>query len=155
MFPTFRKASALLSFAILCAACAAVPTRSGEADSQYVKLSGSSGYYLVRSNSPMRAQLGFSGAPVSDTSDRLHEGRGADVIAFRFDGRGLLSAPPAYIYQQEPLAFYTERLRAFSVGKSTLADVKEIFSGSILISRDGGALVYLTFRVRSPAERWP
>jgi len=146
-----------ISLTLLLAGCASLSTQESSSvqDSRYVKVSGTSGYYVLSSTSPMRDKLGLGGAPLSDTSGQLQAGRGVDVIAFAFDKQGVLSKPPAYIYQGEPRSYYTERLKGLSVGTSTFDDVKSLFPGSTLVRERGGALVYLTFRVRNPAERSP
>ena len=146
-----------ISLALLLAGCASSSTQEGASaqDSQYVKVSSTTGYYLLSSTSPMRDQLGLAGAPTTATSNQLQAGRGGDVIAFRFDERGILAKPPAYIYQAQPESYYMERLKGLSVGRSTFDDVKNLFPGSRLVREHGGALVYLIFRVRNPAERSP
>lgn len=145
-----------MSLALLLSACDSLSTQSSSApDWRYVKSGDTNGYYLVRSSSPMRDKLGFGDAPVSSTGDELHSGRGMDVIAFRFNERGVLASAPAYIYQAAPEDFYSERLRGISIGKSTLEDVKTLFPGANLLREHGGSLVYLMFRVRNPAERQP
>jgi len=152
-----KKLLAGSGIALLLAGCASFSTQdvSSAKDSQYVKVSSTSGYYVLSSTSPMRDKLGLGGAPLSDTSGQLYAGRGMDVIAFAFDKQGVLSKPPAYIYQGAPRSYYTERLKGLSVGASTLDDVKNLFPGSTLVRKQGGSLVYLTFRVRNPAERSP
>ena len=155
----FPQAVKLLSgfgipLALLLAGCASTQDASSTQDSRYVKVSDTSGYYVLRSTSPMVDKLGLGGAPLSETSGQLHAGRGNDVIAFTFK-QGVLSKPPAYIYQAEPRSYYTERLKGLSIGTSTFEDVKGLFPGSILVREQGGSLVYLTFRVRNPSERSP
>src|SRR5215510_15748952 len=74
-------------------------------DSRYVARGPRTGYYIVRPGSVLIQQLGLQGAPFRDTSDPLNHGRGADVLAFRFNSAGVLSSSPAYIVQGQPNDF--------------------------------------------------
>jgi hypothetical protein len=147
------------ALALLCAVFSGCTASSPEGaqtqDSRFVKPGGGSGYYILRPGSSLQGTLGLDGAPVVSTSNNLQAGRGRDVIAFRFDHNGVLSAPPAYIYQGQPALFYTTRLGGLVVGKSTLADIEGIFAGYSMTRENGGTLVYLSFRVRNPVERSP
>jgi hypothetical protein len=51
---------------------------------------GRDGYYIVRPDSPLFRQLALYEAPYIDTADWLHHGYGADVLAFRFNQKGVL-----------------------------------------------------------------
>src|SRR5215510_4330773 len=96
-------------------------------DSHYVARGPRTGYYIVRSGSRLMQQLGIQGAPFRDASDPLNHGRGADVLAFRFNAAGVLSAPPAYIVQLQPNDFYMRRIGSFIRGRATSHDVESFF----------------------------
>src|SRR4030095_12468233 len=98
----------LCAFALLTIAASA-PATSFRDDSRYVARGPRTGYYIVRPGSVLIQALGLPGAPFRDTSDPLNHGRGADVLAFRFNTAGVYSASPAYIVQGQPNDFYTER----------------------------------------------
>jgi hypothetical protein len=68
-------------------------------NSHYVSVGPRSGYYILRPGSRLSSQLGFYDAPYVDTADPFNHGYGADVLAFRFNQRGVLIMPPAYIAQ--------------------------------------------------------
>ena len=81
----------LCAFALLTIAASASAT-SFRDDSRYVARGPRTGYYIVRPGSVLIQQLGLQGAPFRDTSDPLNHGRGADVLAFRLNTAGVLSA---------------------------------------------------------------
>jgi hypothetical protein len=82
----------LCAFAVLTIAASA-PAFSFRDDSRYVARGPRTGYYIVRPGSVLMQQLGIQGVPFRDASDPLNHGRGADVLAFRFNTAGVLSAP--------------------------------------------------------------
>src|SRR5437016_5797552 len=82
-------------------------------DSRYVARGPRTGYYIVRPGSVLIQKLGLQGAPFRDTSDPFNRGRGADVLAVRFNTVAVLSAPPAYIVQEQPNDFYMRRIGSF------------------------------------------
>ena len=125
-------------------------------DSHYVALRGGSGFYLVRPDSPLRDQLKLTYAPTSDTGSPLHRGHGADVLAFRFNHRGVLAASPAYICQLRPDSGIVNRLRAFTEGRSSFREMERLF-GRIhtTIPKPEGLLVYYTIPVYNPLEESP
>src|ERR1700741_2515580 len=90
-----------------------------EDHSHYVSLGPRNGYYIVQPDSPLYRQLGLYDAPWIDTSDRLRHGYGADVLAFHFNRKGIMIAPPAYIAQDSANNFYTARLASFIRGRTT------------------------------------
>jgi hypothetical protein len=116
----------LCAFALLTIAASA-SAASFRDDSRYVARGPRTGYYIVRPGSVLLQQLGFQGAPFRDTSDPLNHGRGADVLAFRFNTAGVLSAAPAYIVQGPPNDFYMRRIGSFIRGRTTLHDVESFF----------------------------
>jgi hypothetical protein len=63
-------------------------------NSHYVSLGQRNGYYVLRPGSRLSHQLGLDDAPYLDTADPFRHGYGADVLAFRFNQRGVLSMPP-------------------------------------------------------------
>jgi hypothetical protein len=98
-------------------------------------------------------QLGFGDAPTVDTADPFNHGYGADALAFRFNGAGILSAAPAYIVQAIPNKFYTQRLGSFIRGQSKLADVKAFFGQPQSIQRrPDGFIAYYAIQVYNPFE---
>src|SRR4029079_8814265 len=95
--------------------------------SRYVARGPRTGYYIVRPGSALIQQLGLQGAPFRDTSDTLNHGRGADVLAFRFNTTGVLSVAPAYIVQGPPNDFYMRRIGSFIRGRTTSHDIESFF----------------------------
>src|SRR5215470_6125370 len=122
-------------------------------DSRYVARGRRTGYYIVRPGSVLLQQLGFQGAPFRDTSDPLNHGRGADVLAFRFNSAGVLSAPPAYVVQGSPNDFYMRRLGSFIRGHTTLSNVEGFFGRPRQFEkRTDGFIAYYTIEVYNPFE---
>ena len=122
-------------------------------DSRYVARGPRTGYYIVRPGSVLIQQLGLQGAPFRDTSDPLNHGRGADVLAFRFNTTGVLSMPPAYIVQGQPNDFYMTRVGSFIRGRSTSHDVESFFGSPKQIEkRRDGSIAYYTIEVYNPFE---
>src|SRR5215831_8139960 len=132
---------------------ASVPATSFRDDSHSVPLGRRTGYYIVRPGSVMLQQLGFQGAPFRDTSDPFNHGRGADVLAFRFNTAGVLSAPPAYIVQGPPNDFYMRRIGSLIRGRTTSRDVESFFGHPKQIDkRSDGLIAYYTIEVYNPFE---
>jgi len=143
----FLYALALLTIA------ASAPGTSFRDDSHYVALGRRTGYYIVRPGSVLLQQLGLQGAPTRDTSDPFNHGRGADVLAFRFDTAGWLSAAPAYIVQGDPNDFYMRRIGSFIRGRTTSRDVERFFGHPKQIEkRRNGFITYYTIEVYNPFE---
>jgi hypothetical protein len=143
----FLSALALLSIAVSASA------NSFRDDSHYVPQGRRTGYYIVRPGSALLQQLGFQGAPTRDTSDPFNHGRGADVLAFRFDTAGVLSAAPAYIVQGPPNDFYMRRIGSFIRGRTTSRDVESFFGHPRQIDkRRDGFITYYTVEVYNPFE---
>ena len=143
----FLCALALLEIA------ASAPGTSFRDDSHYVALGPRTGYYIVRPGSVLLQQLGFQGAPTRDTSDPFNHGRGADVLAFRFNTAGMLSAPPAYIVQGPPNNFYMRRVGSFIRGSTTSRDVEGFFGRPRQSDkRRDGFITYYTIEVYNPFE---
>ena len=142
----------LCALALLTIAASAAGT-SFRDDSHYVALGPRTGYYIVRPGSVLLQQLGFQGAPTRDTSDPFNHGRGADVLAFRFNTAGVLSAPPAYIVQGPPNDFYMRRIGSFILGRTTSHDVESFFGHPRQIEkRRDGFIAYYTIEVYNPFE---
>src|SRR6478672_5845084 len=142
----------LCAFALLTIAASASVT-SFRDDSRYVARGPRTGYYIVRPGSVLLQQLGFQGAPFRDTSDPLNHGRGADVLAFRFNPAAVLSAAPAYIVQGQPNDFYIRRIGSFIRGRTTLHDVESFFGRPRRIQRrPDGIIAYYTIEVYNPFE---
>jgi hypothetical protein len=142
----------LCPLALLTIAASASAT-SYRDDSRYVARGPRTGYYIVRSGSVLMRQLGLQGAPFRDTSDPLNHGRGADVLAFRFNTAALLSAAPAYIVQGPPNEFYMRRIGSFIRGRTTSHDVESFFGRPKQIEkRRDGFIAYYTIDVYNPFE---
>jgi len=140
----------VLAFLSISASAAASSFRD---DSHYVTLGPRTGYYIVRPGSVMLQQLGFQAAPFRDTSDPLNHGRGADVLAFRFNTVGVLSAAPAYIVQGPPNDFYMRRIGSFIRGRTTSHDVDSFFGRPRQFEkRTDGFIAYYTIEVYNPFE---
>ena len=122
-------------------------------DSRYVARGPRTGYYIVRPGSVLTQQLGLQGAPFRDTSDPLNHGRGADVLAFRFNTTGVLSVAPAYIVQGPPNDFYMRRIGSFIRGRTTSHDIESFFGSPKQIEkRRDGFINYYTIDVYNPFE---
>jgi hypothetical protein len=142
----------LCAFALLTIAASASATSFGN-DSRYVARGPRTGYYIVRPGSALLQQLGFQAAPFRDASDPLNHGRGADVLAFRFNAAGVLSAPPAYIVQGSPNDFYMRRIGSFIRGRTTSHDIEGFFGRPKQIERRrDGFIAYYTIEVYNPFE---
>ena len=142
-----RPIAALVSLTITLS----VSATSWQDNSHYVALGPRTGYYIVRPGSSLSHQLGIDGAPTADTDDPFNHGYGTDALAFRFNGNGILSAPPAYIVQAIPNQFYTQRLGSFIRGHSTLRDAKAFFGQPHRIERrPDGFIAYYTIQVYNP-----
>ena len=139
-----------LAFVSIAASAAA---NSFHDDSHYVALGPRTGYYIVRPTSLMIQQLGFQAAPFRDTADPFNHGRGADVLAFRFNSAGVLSVPPAYIVQAPPNDFYMRRIGSFIRGRTTLRDVEGFLGRPQSIEkRADGFIAYYAIEVYNPFE---
>ena len=126
---------------------------SWDDDSHYVSLGPRNGYYIVRPDSHLFRQLGLYEAPVIDTSDPLRHGYGADALAFRFNRRGVLIAPPAYIAQALPYDFYMVRIGSLTRGRATVDDVEALFGRThSLATRPDGFIWYYALEIHNPFE---
>ena len=142
----------LFALALLTIAASASAT-SFRDDSRYVARGPRTGYYIVRPGSVLMQQLGLQGAPFRDTSDPLNHGRGADVLAFRFDTAAVLSVAPAYIVQGPPNDFYMRRIGSFIRRRTTLHDVESFFGRPKQIEkRRDGFIAYYAIEVYNPFE---
>jgi hypothetical protein len=142
----------LCGFALLTIVVSASAT-SFRDDSRYVARGPRTGYYIVRPGSALIQQLGLQGAPFRDTSDPLNHGRGADVLAFRFNTTGVLSVAPAYIVQGPPNDFYMRRIGSFIRGRTTSHDIESFFGSPKQIEkRRDGSIAYYTIEVYNPFE---
>src|SRR5215510_16361895 len=142
----------LCAFALLTIAASTSAT-SFRDDSRYVARGPRTGYYIVRPGSVLMQQLGLQGAPFRDTSDPLNHGRGADVLAFRFNTAGVLSATPAYIVLGQPNDFYMRRIGSFIRGRATSHDVESFFGRPKQTdNRRNGFIAYYTIEVYNPFE---
>jgi hypothetical protein len=143
----------LCAFALLTIAASASAT-SFRDDSRYVARGPRTGYYIVRPGSVLIQQLGLQGAPFRDTSDPLNHGRGADVLAFRFNTAAVLFAAPAYVVQGQPNDFYLRRIGSFIRGRTTSHDVESFFGHPKQIEkRRDGFIAYYTSRFTTHSKR--
>ena len=141
--------AAFLLLATASFACAA----SWDDGSHYVSLGPRNGYYVVQPDSHLFRQLGLYEAPIIDTADWLRHGYGADALAFRFNRKGVLIAPPAYIVQALPYDFYKVRIGSLTRGHSTVNDVEALFGRShIRAERPDGFMWYYTLPVYNALE---
>jgi hypothetical protein len=142
----------LAALALLSIAVSASAT-SFRDDSRYVTRGPRTGYYIVRPDSVLLQQLGIQAAPTRDTSDPLNHGRGADVLAFRFNTAGVLSSPPAYVVQGPPNEFYMRRIGSFIRGRTTAQNVESFFGRpKQMEKRRHGFTAYYTIDVYNPFE---
>ena len=149
MIMMFRPVAALIFVTIVLSASAA----SWDDDSHYVSLGPRNGYYIVQPDSPLIRQLGLYEAPVIDTADPLRHGYGADALAFRFNGNGVLIAPPAYIAQGLPYDFYMRRIGSLTRSRATTQDVEAMFGrGHSRANRADGFMWYYALPVYNPFE---
>ena len=140
------------AFALLTIAASASAT-SFRDDSRYVARGPRTGYYIVRPGSALIQQLGLQAAPFRDTSDPLNRGRGADVLAFRFNTAAVLSAAPTYIVQGQPNDFYIRRIGSFIRGRTTSHDIESFLGRPKQIEkRRDGFIAYYTIEVYNPFE---
>src|SRR5262245_1276453 len=141
---------AALAFLTIAASTSATSFRD---DSRYVARGPRTGYYIVRPGSVLMQQLGIQAAPFRDASDPLNHGRGADVLAFRFNTAGVLSAAPAYVVQLQPNDFYMRRIGSFIRGRTTPHDIEGFFGRPRQIEkRRDGFIAYYTIEVYNPFE---
>jgi hypothetical protein len=144
-----RLCAVFLLLTVATSACAT----SWNDDSHYVSLGPRNGYYIVRPDSALFRQLGLYEAPVIDTADWMRHGYGADALAFRFNGNGVLIAPPAYIAQESPNAFYTRRIGSLTRGRATVHDVEALFGrAQSRAARPDGFIWYYALPVYNPFE---
>jgi hypothetical protein len=126
---------------------------SWDDDSHYVSLGPRNGYYIVQPDSRLFYQLGLYEAPVIDTADPLRHGYGADALAFRFNRKGVLIAPPAYIAQALPYDFDMRRIGTLTVGRATVDNVEALFGrGHSRADRLDGFMWYYALPVYNPFE---
>jgi hypothetical protein len=137
----------LLTFAV------SVGAASWDDNSHYVSLGPRNGYYVVQPDSKLFRQLGLYEAPVIDTADWMRHGYGADALAFRFNRKGVLIAPPAYIAQEDPNDFYTRRIGSFTLFRATVHDVEAIFGRAhSFAARPDGFMWYYAIQIYNPFE---
>src|SRR4029077_12548932 len=138
---------------VLFATVSLAPAASWDNDSHYVSLGPRNGYYIVRPDSALFRQLGLYEAPVIDTADWMRHGYGSDALAFRFNGNGVLIAPPAYIAQESPNDFYMRRIGSLTRGRATVHDVEALFGrAQSRAARPDGFIWYYALPVYNPFE---
>ena len=132
--------TSLASLVILLAGCAE-PFRDF---SHYVATGPKSGFYILKKGSPLALKLGYAFPPTSDSGDVWHPGYGTDVVAFRFNRAGVLSAPPGYFAQSSPDPTVMDRLALVRKGVTTWPEIRQLFGVSNwrIKQPGGGMLVY-------------
>jgi hypothetical protein len=124
-------------------------------NSHYVSLGPRTGYYILHPGSRLCYQLGLDDAPYVDTADPFRHGYGADVLAFRFNQRGVLIMPPAYIAQASANDFYKRRIGSLTRGRTTAKDVEAFFGrGHSIAKRPDGFIYYYPLPVYNPFENF-
>ena len=147
MFARWSFAFALLAIASFAFAA------SWNDDSHYVSLGPRNGYFIVRPGSRLFRQLGLYEAPVIDTADPLRHGYGSDALAFRFNRSGVLIAPPAYIVQEPPNNFYTQKVGSLARGRASVHDMEVLFGRQhTRVARPDGFIWYYALPVYNPFE---
>jgi hypothetical protein len=123
--------------------------------SQFVPAGPKSGFYILKKGSPLALQLGYAYPPTSDSGDPWHPGFGVDVVAFRFNRAGVLSAPPGYFAQLNPDPSITNRLVLLRKGVTTWPEVRRLFGVSNwrIKQADGGLLVYHEISFYDPLQQ--
>jgi hypothetical protein len=113
-------------------------------DSHYVAVTPTDGYYLLEKGGALALQLGYTNPPVSSNDDRIHAGTYVDVVAFRFDSAGVLSAPPGYFAAFTPDSTALELMGRLKQGATTWPDILKMFGSPnrSIKQPDGGMLVY-------------
>ena len=76
--------------------------------------------------------------------DVWHPGYGTDVVAFRFNRAGVLSASPGYFAQSSPDPTMMDRLALLRKGVTTWPEIRQLFGVSNWRIKlpGGGMLVY-------------
>jgi hypothetical protein len=147
----FLRTLGLASLLIILSACA-----EPFADySRFVPTGPNTGFYILKKGSPLALRLGYTYPPTSDSGSVLHAGLGVDVVAFRFNRAGVLSAPPAYFAQLEPDRSVTDRLAFLRKGVSTWPEIRHLFGRPNwrIKQRNGGMLVYHEISFYDPLQQ--
>jgi len=147
----FLRTLCFASLAVLAPGCAE-PFRDY---SHYVPVSPKDGFYILKKGSPLALQLGYAYPPTSDSGSPLHAGQGVDVVAFRFNRAGVLSAHPGYFAQLEPDRSIMDRLAFLQKGVNTWPEVRRIFgiSNWRIKQPGGGLLVYHEIPFYDPLQQ--
>ena len=113
------------------------------------------GYYKVASNSGRWWQWGLGRAPVVEPSPFM-DGFGDDVITIPFDAKGRVAFAPVYIYTIRPESWQTNRLDRVILGKTSQAEILQIFGRPDIRGSAGGYTVWFyQIKVYNPFEEWP
>lgn len=135
----------LVSFAVTLASCAT----AFRDDSRYVAVSPTDGYYLLEKGGSLALQLGYTSPPTfsSDEDSDTY----TDIVAFRFDSAGVLSAPPGYFTELSPGSVVLAQLTRLKKGVTTWPEIQKLFPGPNrrIEQADGGMLVYHEIRKNS------
>jgi hypothetical protein len=118
-------------------------------DSHYVSVSPADGYYILEKDSPLASKMGYTDARtwVSDEDADSY----TDIVAFRFNSAGVLSAPPGYFTEIGPGSVALAQLATLKQGVTTWPEIQKLFHdhNRLIKQADGGMLVYHEIRKNS------
>jgi hypothetical protein len=130
-----------------------VPSIPGDPD--FVSPGTHRGYYMVTSDSGRWWRWGLGRAPVVEPT-RFTAGYGDDVIAIPFDAIGRVAFAPVYIYTIRPQSWQTRRLNSVILGKTSQAEIRQIFGRPDIQGSAGGYTVWFyQIRVYNPLDEFP
>jgi hypothetical protein len=138
----FFRSFLVTSLAVTVASCAT----AFRDDSHYVAVSPKDGYYLLEKGGPLALQLGYANPPTFSSGEDADSY--TDIVAFRFDSAGVLSAPPGYFAEFTPDPVPLAQLTRLRQGITTWAVIQKLFDGpnQYIKQADGGMLVYHEIR---------
>jgi hypothetical protein len=131
----FLRPLLLVSLLVALSACAT----AFRDDSRYVAVSSTDGYYLLQKGGSLALQLGYTNPPTFSNDDSY-----VDVVAFRFDSAGVLSAPPGYFAEYTPDSRALEFMTRLKQGATTWPEILKLFGApnQRIKQPDGSMLVY-------------
>ena len=141
----FFRSYLLMSLAVALASCAT----AFRDDSHYVAVTPTDGYYILEKGGPLALQLGYAYPPTFSSGEDADTY--TDIVAFRFDSSGVLSAPPGYFTEIAPDSVTLAQLARLRKGITTWAFMQKLFDGPnrCIKQADGGMLVYHEIRKNS------
>jgi hypothetical protein len=134
-----------VSLAVALASCAT----AFRDDSHYVAVSPTDGYYLLEKGGSLALQLGYANPPIFSSGE--DDDSYTDIVAFRFDSAGVLSAPPGYFTEIAPGSVVLAQLTRLKQGVTTWPIIQKLLDGPnrCIKQADGGMLVYHEIRKNS------